>query len=264
MNPFAFHSPARAADAAALRQRHADSSYIAGGQSLLGAMKLGLAAPSDLIDLNNLRELKDISVQADMLRIGAMASHAAVAASADVKRLIPALAALADAIGDPAVRTRGTLGGSLANNDPAACYPAAVLGLGATVHTEQRDIDGDSFFLGLYETALQPGELITGVSFKVPRRAAYVKFRQPASRFALVGVFVSQGDDGVRVAVTGAGPCAFRVTALESALAKDWSAAAIAGITVPADALNSDLHASADYRAHLIGVLAQRAVQGAF
>ncbi len=263
MTPFGYHSPARAADAAALRQRHADASYIAGGQSLLGAMKLGLAAPSDLIDLGALRELKSIAVQGDTLRIGAMASHAAVAASADVKRLIPALAALADGIGDPAVRTRGTLGGSLANNDPAACYPAAVLGLGATVHTEQRDIDGDSFFLGLYETALQPGELITGVSFKAPRRAAYVKFKQPASRFALVGVFVSRGDAGVRVAVTGAGACAFRVAAMESALAKNWSAAALAGIEVPADELNSDLHASAGYRAHLIGVLARRAVQAA-
>ncbi|MEO7854098.1 MAG: xanthine dehydrogenase family protein subunit M [Rubrivivax sp.] len=261
MNPFAFHSPARPADAAALRQRHAEASYIAGGQSLLGAMKLGLAAPSDLIDLGNLRDLKNISVQGDLLRIGAMTSHAAVAASAEVKKLIPALAALADGIGDPAVRTRGTLGGSLANNDPAACYPAAVLGLGATVHTEQRDIDGDSFFLGLYETALQPGELITGVSFKVPQRAAYVKFKQLASRFALVGVFVSQGDKGVRVAVTGARSCAFRVTAMESALAKSWSVDALNGIGVPADELNSDLHASAAYRAHLIGVLARRAVK---
>jgi len=158
------------------------------------------------------------------------------------------------------VRSRGTLGGSLANNDPAACYPAAVLGLGATVHTLQRDIDGDAFFVGLYETALQPGELITGVSFKVPQRAAYVKFRQPASRFALVGVFVSQSDAGVRVAVTGAGACAFRVAAMETALAKDWSAAALDGIAVPVDGLNGDLHASAAYRAHLIGVLARRAV----
>jgi carbon-monoxide dehydrogenase medium subunit len=260
MNAFGFHSPARVADAAALRQRHADSTYIAGGQSLLGAMKLGLAAPSELIDLGNLPGLNIISVKGDVLRIGAMASHAAVAACADVKKLIPALAHLADGIGDPAVRTRGTLGGSLANNDPAACYPAAVLALNATVHTDQRDIDGDKFFLGLYETALQPGELITGVSFKVPRRAAYVKFKQPASRFALVGVFVSQGPGGVRVAVTGAGPCAFRVTSMENALAKNWSAGALLGLSVPADGLNSDLHASAAYRAHLVGVLAGRAV----
>jgi len=260
MNAFAYHSPARVADAAALRARHADSSYIAGGQSLLGAMKLGLAAPSDLIDLGNLPGLGAITVKGDVLRIGAMASHAAVAACAEVKKLIPALAQLADGIGDPAVRTRGTLGGSLANNDPAACYPAAVLALSATVHTDQRDIDGDKFFLGLYETALQPGELITGVSFKVPQRAAYVKFKQPASRFALVGVFVSNGPAGPRVAVTGAGACAFRVTAMESALAKSWSADALANVLVPADGLNSDLHASAAYRAHLIGVLARRAV----
>jgi carbon-monoxide dehydrogenase medium subunit len=260
MNAFGYHSPARAADAAALRQRHADSTYIAGGQSLLGAMKLGLAAPSDLIDLGNLPGLNAITVQGDLLRIGAMASHAAVAASADIQRLIPALAHLADGIGDPAVRTRGTLGGSLANNDPAACYPAAVLGLGATVHTDQRDIEGDGFFVGLYETALHPGELITGVSFKVPQRAAYVKFKQPASRFALVGVFVSNGPGGARVAVTGAGACAFRVTAMESALGRAWSADALASVKVPADGLNSDLHASAAYRAHLIGVLARRAV----
>ena len=260
MNAFGYHSPARVADAAALRQRHADSTYIAGGQSLLGAMKLGLAAPSDLIDLGNLPGLSGITVQGDVVRIGAMATHATVAASTDVKKLIPALAQLADGIGDPAVRTRGTLGGSLANNDPAACYPAAVLALSATVHTERRDIDGDSFFLGLYETALQPGELITGVSFKVPQRAAYVKFKQPASRFALVGVFVSQGAQGTRVAVTGAGACAFRASALETALAKDWSTKAILDISVSADGLNTDLHASAAYRAHLIGVLARRAV----
>jgi carbon-monoxide dehydrogenase medium subunit len=260
MNTFAFHSPARVADAAALRKRYADSSYIAGGQSLLGAMKLGLAAPSDLIDLGNLPGLCDISVQGDAVRIGAMTSHAAVAASAQVKKLLPALAQLADGIGDPAVRTRGTLGGSLANNDPAACYPAALLGLGATVHTDQRDIDGDAFILGLYETALEPGELITGVSFKLPQRAAYLKFKQPASRFALVGVFVSQGPGGVRVAVTGAGACAFRVAAMETALARHWAADAIASVKVPAEGLNSDLHASATYRAHLIGVLARRAV----
>jgi carbon-monoxide dehydrogenase medium subunit len=189
-----------------------------------------------------------------------MTSHAAVAASAELKMVLPALARLADGIGDPAVRTRGTLGGSLANNDPAACYPAALLGLGATLHTDQRDIDGDAFLLGLYETALASAELITGVSFKLPQRAAYVKFKQPASRFALVGVFVSQGPGGVRVAVTGAGACAFRVTAMERALARNWSAEAIVGLKVPADGLNTDLHASAAYRAHLIGVLARRAV----
>jgi aerobic carbon-monoxide dehydrogenase medium subunit len=259
MTPFAFHRPASVASAVQLRSAQADASYLAGGQSLLPAMKLGLAAPSDLIDLALLPGASRISVESGSLRIGAMTPHAAVAASAEVRKHLPALAALADGIGDPAVRTRGTLGGSLAQNDPAACYPAAVLGLGATVHTDRRQIAADDFFLGLYQTALQPGELITAVSFPLPKRAAYVKFKQAASRFALVGVFVSVGPQGVRVAVTGAGPCVFRVSALETALAKDWSAKAIEGIAVPADGLNTDLHASAAYRAHLIGVLARRA-----
>lgn len=260
MNTFGFHRPTSVAAAEAARRDLPDANYIAGGQSLLGAMKLGLAAPSDLIDLAQVPGLAGISLEGQNLRIGAMASHAAVAASAEVRRQIPALAQLADGIADPSVRTRGTLGGSLANNDPAACYPAALLGLGATVHTAQRHIDADEFFVGLYETALQPGELITAVSFPIPQRAAYVKFKQPASRFALVGVFASQGARGVRVAVTGAGACAFRATALEAALTKDWSAKALDGLSVPADGLNSDLHASAAYRAHLIGVLARRAV----
>ena len=260
MNPFAFHRPASVASAVQLRSAQPEASYLAGGQSLLPAMKLGLAAPSDLIDLALLPGASGITLEAGSLRIGAMTPHAVVAASAEVKNKLPALAALADGIGDPAVRTRGTLGGSLAQNDPAACYPAAVLGLGATVHTERRDLGADDFFKGLYETALQPGELITAVSFPTPQRAAYVKFKQPASRFALVGVFVSQGPQGVRVAVTGAGPCVFRVGSFEAALAKDWSAQAIEGIAMPADDLNTDLHASAAYRAHLIGVLTRRAV----
>ena len=263
MTPFAFHRPTSQAAALQLHQAGDDARYLAGGQSLLPAMKLGLAAPSDLIALAQLPGGNAIAVDGDRLRIGAMTPHAVVAASADVRQRIPALAALADGIGDPAVRTRGTLGGSLAQNDPAACYPAAVLGLGATVHTDRRQIAGDDFFKGLYETALEPGELITAVSFLVPQRAAYVKFKQPASRFALVGVFVSQGPQGTRVAVTGAGACAFRVAAFEAALAKDWSAQALAGLAVPADELNTDLHASAGYRAHLIGVLAGRAVNAA-
>ena len=263
MTPFAFHRPTSQAAALQLHQAGDDARYLAGGQSLLPAMKLGLAAPSDLIALAQLPGGNAIAVDGDRLRIGAMTPHAVVAASADVRQRIPALAALADGIGDPAVRTRGTLGGSLAQNDPAACYPAAVLGLGATVHTDRRQIAGDDFFKGLYETALEPGELITAVSFPVPQRAAYVKFKQPASRFALVGVFVSQGPQGTRVAVTGAGACAFRVAAFEAALAKDWSAQALAGLAAPADELNTDLHASAGYRAHLIGVLAGRAVNAA-
>jgi len=260
MTPFAFHRPATLASALQLQQGRDDARYLAGGQSLLPAMKLGLAAPSDLIELALLPGSSGIAVDGDKLRIGAMTPHAAVAASADVAKHAPALACLAAGIGDPAVRSRGTIGGSLAQNDPAACYPAAVLGLGATVHTDRREIAADDFFKGLYETALQSGELITAVSFPLPQRAAYVKFKQPASRFALVGVCVSQGPAGVRVAVTGAGPCVFRVPAFEAALAKAWSAAALDGLSVSADGLNSDLHASAGYRAHLVGVLARRAV----
>jgi carbon-monoxide dehydrogenase medium subunit len=223
-------------------------------------MKLGLAAHSDLVDLSLLPGLQGIAADGGTLRIGAMATHASVAASAEVLKHLPALACLASGIGDPAVRTRGTIGGSLAQNDPAACYPAAVLGLGATVHTDRRQIAADDFFKGLYETALEPGELITAVSLPIPQRAAYVKFKQPASRFALVGVFVSEGPQGVRVAVTGAGPCVFRATALEAALAKSFTAQALDGIKLPSDELNKDLHASAAYRAHLIGMLARRAV----
>ncbi|MFP5462610.1 MAG: FAD binding domain-containing protein [Gammaproteobacteria bacterium] len=260
MNNFDFHRPATVADAAKLIAGAPDGKLLGGGQSLLASMKLGLAAPSDLVDLSQVGELRGIRVEGGSVRIGAMTSHADVAASAEVQRAIPALAALAAGIGDRAVRTLGTIGGSLANNDPAACYPAAVLGLGATVHTEKRTIAADDFFKGLYETALEPNEIVTAVSFPVPAKAAYVKFRQPASRFALVGVFVSQGPSGVRVAVTGAGPSVFRVAALEQALAAGWSAAACAGVSVPAEGLNSDLHASAEYRAHLIPVLAGRAV----
>jgi carbon-monoxide dehydrogenase medium subunit len=190
-----------------------------------------------------------------------MARHAEVAAHAGVAKAIPALADLAGHIGDRQVRHRGTIGGSLANNDPAACYPAGVLGLGATVVTNRREIAADAFFKGLYETALGEGEVITAVRFPIPQRAAWQKFKQPASRFSLVGVFVSQGPGGVRVAVTGAGACVFRATELEGRLAKAWSAASLDGATVSADGLNSDLHGSAEYRAALIPVLAKRAVQ---
>jgi carbon-monoxide dehydrogenase medium subunit len=260
MNDFEFHRPASVADATRLIAAAADGRFLAGGQSLLPAMKMGLSAPSDLVEVSRIPELKGICVDAGIVHVGAATSHAAVAASAEVARAIPALAALADGIGDRSVRAVGTLGGSLALNDPAACYPAAVLGLGATVRTDRRTIPADAFFKGMYETALEPGELIVEVAFPVPQQAAWVKFKQPASRFSLVGVFVSRGPSGVRVAVTGAGACVFRVPALEAALAREWSAAACAGVTVSADGLNTDLHASAEYRAHLIGVLCRRAV----
>jgi carbon-monoxide dehydrogenase medium subunit len=259
MQAFAYSNPTSVADASK-GAAGANAKILAGGQSLLPAMKLGLAAPESLVDLGQIAELKGISVSGNIVKIGAMTTHAAVAASADVQRTIPALADLAGHIGDRQVRNRGTIGGSLANNDPAACYPAAVLGLGATVHTNSRDIKADDFFTGLYETALKEGEIITAVSFPAPEKAAWQKFKQPASRFSIVGVFVSKGPAGVRVAVTGAGACVFRVKALEDRLAANWSPAACDGVAIPATALNNDLHGSAAYRAALIPVLARRAV----
>ena len=259
MQAFTYATPRTLADAVRAAAM-ADAKLIAGGQTLLQSMKLGLAAPASLVDLGGLAELEGISLAGGKLTIGAGTTHAAVAASKDVQAAIPALADLAGRIGDRAVRNRGTLGGSLANNDPAACYPAAVLGLGATVHTDRRTIAADQFFSGPYGTALAEDEVITAVSFPVPDQAGWQKFVQPASRFSLVGVFVSKGPAGVRVAVTGGGSGVFRATSLEALLANDWSAAALTGATVPADGLNSDLHGSAAYRAALIPVLAARAV----
>jgi aerobic carbon-monoxide dehydrogenase medium subunit len=255
-----FHRPGSVADAARLAGQFPDQRVIAGGQSVLPSMKLGLLAPEGFIDLGGIAELRDIQVEGSGVRIGAMATHAAVAASKDVQSKIPVLAQLANGLGDRQVRNRGTIGGSLANNEPAADYPAAVLALGATIHTNQRQIAADDFFKGLYETALKSGELITAVTFPAPQKAAWVKFKQPASRFSIVGVFVARTGNGVRVAVTGAGPCVFRVKALEDKLAGNFSAAACDGVSVPANGLNSDLHGSAEYRAHLITTLARRAV----
>lgn len=240
-----------------------DARYLAGGQSLVQAIRLRLAAPAALVDLSHVAGLDGIALSATHLTVGAMARHADVAASAVVRQALPALAALAGGIGDPMVRSMGTLGGALANADPAACYPAAVLGLGATVCTDRREIDGDGFFTGLYETALQPGELITAVRFALPRRAAYAKHKQPASRFALVGVFVSEGPDGVRVAVTGAGPTVFRVPAFERALQRHFDPRALDALEHPADAVAGDIHAPAEYRAAMIKVVAQSAVERA-
>lgn len=240
-----------------------EAKLLAGGQSLIASMKLRLAQPSQLIDLGKVDALRYIKVEGGMVNIGAMTNHATVAASAEVKKAIPALAALAGDIGDRQVRNMGTIGGSVALNDPAADYPAACLGLGATIVTTKRKIAADDFFLGMYETALETGEIITGFSFPVPKRAAYMKFKNPASRFALVGVFVAETAQGPRVAVTGAGPGVFRVKDMEAALAKSFTPEAVANIKVSADNLNSDLHAQADYRAHLITVMARRAVEKA-
>jgi carbon-monoxide dehydrogenase medium subunit len=258
MQAFNYSNPASVADAA--KAAAAGAKLLAGGQTLLPSMKLGLATPDEVADLGAIAELKGITVAGGVVKIGAMTTHATVAANAEVAKAIPALAELAGNIGDRQVRNRGTIGGSLANSDPAACYPAAVLGLGATIHTNTRAIPADQFFRGLYETALAEGEVITAVSFPVPEKAGWQKFKQPASRFSIVGVFVSKGPQGVRVAVTGAGPCAFRAKDLEAKLSANWSAAALNGATVSASGLNSDLHGSAEYRAALIPVLAGRAV----
>ena len=261
MYTFDYQRPASTAAAAAALQ--GDARYLAGGQSLVQSMKMRLSASGRLVDLGGVAELRGIRIEGGKLVIGAMTTHAAVGASAEVRRAIPALAELAGDIGDPMVRNMGTLGGSIANADPAACYPAAVVGLGATVHTNKRTIAGDSFFTGLFETALEPGELITAVSFPVPAKAAYVKHKQPASRFALVGVFVSQGAGGVRVAVTGAKGSVFRAKAIEDALAKSFTPEAAKAVKMSADGINRDLHGSAAYRAAMISVMAARAVAAA-
>ncbi len=263
MHAFQYHRPSSVKDALSLGAQKPEGRYLAGGQSLVQAMKLRLSSPSDLIDLNALGDLKTLRAESASVTVGAMVRHAEVAASSGVKKAIPALAALAGMIGDRQVRHMGTIGGSLANNDPAADYPAAVLGLGATIVTNKRKIEADKFFKGLYETALEPGELITSVSFPVPKRAAYMKFKNPASRFAIVGVFVADFGGSARVGVTGAGPSAFRQTDMEKALAAKFSPESVAGIKVKPDGLNNDLHASPEYRAHLVTVMAKRAVEAA-
>jgi len=239
-----------------------EAKVLAGGMTLLPTMKLRLAQPDVLVDLGGVEELRGVS-GSDPVIVGAMTTHAEVAASAQIRGHIPALAALAAGIGDAQVRNRGTLGGSLANSDPAADYPAAVLGLGATICTNRRRIPAGQYFRGMFETALEPDEIIVSVSFPKPARAGYAKFANPASRYAVVGVFVADTAEGLRVAVTGAGPCVFRVAEMEAALSRDFLPQALAGIEVPADELNEDLHASAEYRAHLIGVMARRAVTAA-
>jgi len=261
MYAFEYQRPSSRADA--VSAAGGDVRYLAGGQSLIQAMKLRLSQSERLVDLGAVADLKGIKVDGSGVTIGAMTTHAAVAASAEVRRAIPALAELAGGIGDPMVRNMGTIGGSIANADPAACYPAGVVGLGATVQTNKRSIAGDVFFTGLFETALEPGELIVGVSFPTVQKAAYVKYKQPASRFALVGVFVSQGAGGVRVAVTGAKGSVFRAKPIEDALAKSFTPDAAKAVKMPTDGINSDMHGSAAYRAAMISVMASRAVAAA-
>ena len=260
MYEFTYHKPTSLDEIANLLAANEDAKLVAGGMTLVPTLKLRLARPSDLVDLAAITSLRGVTDAGDALVIGAMTRHGEVHNSPVVKAAIPALATMAGMIGDPAVRNRGTIGGSIANNDPAADYPAALVALGATVHTTKREIPAEQFFTGMFETALGPDEIVTAVRFPKPQAANYQKFRNPASRYAIVGVFVARTGSGVRVAVTGAGPSVFRVPAMEAALAKSFTADAIKDIAIPDAGLNSDIHASAEYRAHLVGVMARRAV----
>jgi carbon-monoxide dehydrogenase medium subunit len=256
--------PGSLAEAQHLLLDHPEAQLLSGGQTLVPTLRQRLARPSHLVDIARIAELRGVSSEGDQVVIGAATTHAEVAASDLVAAKIPGLAGLAGRIGDPLVRHLGTIGGSIANNDPAADYPAALVALNAMVHTSKRAISADAFFTGLFETALESGEIVVRVAFPVPRKSAYEKFHQPASRFALVGVYVAVLADGaVRVAVTGAGPCVFRATAIEAALAGNFTAEAAESVAISAEGLNADMHGSAEYRAHLVPVLAGRAAVAA-
>ena len=263
MYPFSYHRAASVADATQRLSAQTHSKPLAGGQSLVASMKLRLSDPVALIDLGAIVSLSGIQLLDKGVRIGAMTRHAEVAASIPLQQALPSLARLAGGIGDRMVRNMGTLGGSVANNDPAADYPCAVLALDANVITDRRTIPADAFFLGMFETALASNELITAIEFRVPRRGAYMKYRNPASRYAVVGVYVADFGDSVRVAVTGAGPGVFRLTRAEAALKAQFAPSALAGITLDPKGLNADIHASADYRADMVMVMAARAVERA-
>ena len=263
MRSFAFHRPTTLSEMSALLGGVADSMPLAGGMTLLPTVKQRLAAPAALIDLSKMPQLSGISAEGDSLTLGAMTRHVDVAESELVRSKIPLLAGLAAGIGDPAVRNRGTIGGSVANNDPSADYPAAVLALDATVVTDRREIAADAYFRGLFETALDPGEIITALRFPVPSAGGYAKFKSPASRYAVVGVCVAKKAGKVRVAVTGAGPGVFRVAAMEAALERAFTPDAVAAIRLDAENLSSDIHADAEYRAHLVTVMAKKAVMSA-
>lgn len=263
MHDFVYHRATSVADAVAAKGEDAEARYLAGGMSLIPILKQRLVSASKLIDLRDLDGLCAIRLTGDRLIIGSLATHDAIARSSTVGTAIPALAFMAGEIGDPQVRNVGTIGGAVANNDPAADYPAAVVGLGATIVTDRRELAADDFFRGSFETALEPDELITEVAFPVPERAGYARFCQLASRYPLVGVLAARTAMGVRIAVTGAAACVFRVSAFEDALAGDFAPDALGGLTLPEHGLTSDLHGSATYRAHLIGILARRAVAAA-
>ncbi len=264
MYSFTYHRPATVRQAANLLAKNEDAKLLAGGHSLIPVMKLRLAKPTAIIDISRVEGLSGIELKGRSIVIGAMTRHGDVANSAVVQENSPALASVPASIGDPQVRNVGTVGGSIANNDPNADYPAACLGLGATIITNKRRIAADEFFTGLFETALEPDEIITKVQFPIVKKAAYQKFKHPASGFALVGVFVAKRPSDIRVAVTGAGSNGvFRVTSFEEALKKRFAAKSLEGLTVPTDGMNNDIHAGPEYRAHLIGVLARRAVAAA-
>jgi carbon-monoxide dehydrogenase medium subunit len=264
MYDFAYHKPSSVADAVKLLSSDPDARAISGGQTLLPALKHRLNKPSAVVDLSGIAELRGIRREGDKLVVGALTKHKEIAESAEVKAAIPALAKMAQHIGDIQVRNRGTIGGSVANNDPAADYPSAVLGLGATVVTDKRRIAADEFFQGMFTTALEQGELVTAIEFPIPERAGYAKMRNPASRYVMAGAFVAKTKPGeVRVAINGAGPGVFRQAEMERALSANWSPDAVAGVRQPADGLNADIHGSAEYRAHLVTVMAKRAVADA-
>ncbi len=264
MYDFAYHKPGSVADAVKILSADSDARPISGGQTLLPALKHRLNKPSSVVDLSGIAELRGIRREGDAIRIGALARHVEVENSAEVKAAIPALAKMAAHIGDVQVRNRGTIGGSVANNDPAADYPAAVLGLGATVVTDKRRIAADDFFQGMFTTALEPGELLVAIEFPIPAKAGYAKMRNPASRYVMAGAFVAKLKSGeVRVAVNGAGPGVFRQAEMEKALTAGWSPDAVANIKQSADGLNADIHGSAEYRAHLVTVMAKRAAADA-
>lgn len=260
MYEFSYQQPKSLAEALSIMSGDEDAMPLAGGMTLIPSMKHRLTAPSQLLDIASLPELQGIERSPEQIMVGAATPHGRVADDSVIQAAIPALSGLANEIGDPQVRARGTLGGSLANNDPAADYPAAVLGLAATVHTDRRQIAADDFFTGMFETALEPGEIICKVAFQIPSRAAYAKFHHPASGYAMTGVMVARYGEQVRVAVTGAAASVFRWTAAEQALEKSFGEGAIAGLTVDPNGMNSDMHAPAAYRANLVSVMTARAI----
>ncbi|MBO1081758.1 FAD binding domain-containing protein [Roseomonas haemaphysalidis] len=263
MYDFEYHTPTTVADAVKILSADPDAKPISGGMTLLPALKHRLNRPTSLVDLGGIAELRGIRREGDAIVVGAMTKHYEVATDPTLKAAIPALARMASTVGDTQVRNRGTLGGSIANNDPAADYPAAALALGATMVTSSRRIPADEFFLGMFTTALEPGELLVAVSFPIPEKAGYAKLRNPASRYSMAGVFIAKGAGGVKVGVNGAGSCAFRQTEMEAALASSWSAESLSGVKQSPDDLNSDIHGSAAYRANLVSVMAKRALADA-